>query len=335
MVDNQSFVDSLISNVRSFGTEEDISYIHDLYEGRYGTNTALERLKSNTSVSSLSLLSTLDKIDRMIEEMQGKDEGAESKPTQPITLKRPLPPKPPQLPESSLVESSLSAIKKELEYSPTEYYDDRTIQVHTLLKKPHQNHFVMRLGFDDDRDMIKLAVSANGENLMYASNRLKEDNEICLMALQQTGLALPYVKGSIRNETQLIKPLLLSTECVLQGIPAKYCNDPDIVLHAVRRDHTQLQYASESLRANRTIVSAVVCQPHKNKTVPAAVKWISDELKDDTELMLQAVKANPQAYTYISPRLKKDPAILALPHEDKAMDSDDMAAKIQKMIDAL
>ena len=115
----------------------------------------------------------------------------------------------------------------------------------------------------------------------------------------------------------------------------KYCNDPDIVLHAVRRDHTQLQYASESLRANRTVVSAVVCQPHKNKTVPAAVKWISDELKDDTELMLQAVKANPQAYTYISPRLKQDPAILALPHEEKAMDSDDIATKIQKMIDEL
>ena len=335
LVDNKGFVGSFIDDVCTYGTEDDVAAIHSLYEGRYGTDVALERVRAKYPAKSFDLLSTLDRIDRLIEEMQRKDADSEPRPSESYRPKRPLPPEILQPIEAPASESGLSAIRKELEYYPSEYYDDRTIQIHTLLKNPFLNHLVMRLGFDDDRDMIKLAISVNGENLTYASSRLKEDNEICLMALQQTGLALPYVKGSIRNETQLIKPLLLSTECVLQGIPAKYCNDPDIVLHAVRRDHTQLQYASESLRANRTVVSAVVCQPHKNKTVPAAVKWISDELKDDTELMLQAVKANPQAYTYISPRLKQDPAILALPHKEKAMDSDDIATKIQKMIDEL
>lgn len=333
LVDNQAFVDSFITDLNIFGTEEEL---YSIYEGRFGTDKALERMQGKSFVSDASTQLLIDRIDRMIEELEDKQEKNEFETKQqPYEAKRTPPPLPEYMCNESLAPSPFFTFNEELEYSPTVYYDDRTVQVYTLTKKPEFNHWVMRIGFDDDRDLMKLAVSVNGENLKYATNRLQQDDEICLLALQQTGLALPYVRSTIRNEVEIIKPLLLASECVLQGIPTPYCNDPDIVLHAIRSDHTQLQYASDALRASREIAATVVCQPHKNKIVPAAVKWISEDLKDDTELMMQAVKANPQAYTYISPRLRRHPAILAMDHEDAPMDSDDIASKIQRLIDNL
>ena len=102
--------------------------------------------------------------------MQRRDADSEPRSVEVYRPKRPLPPDVLQPIESPVGGSGLSAIRKELEYYPSEYYDDRTIQIHTLLKNPFLNHLVMRLGFDDDRDMIMLAISVNGENLSYASN---------------------------------------------------------------------------------------------------------------------------------------------------------------------
>ena len=76
--------------------------------------------------------------------------------------------------------------------------------------------------------------------------------------------------------------------------------DREVVLEAVRNDGGSLEFASHTLKADREIVLEAV------KSYGRALQYASDTLKADRELVLEVVKNSGRALQYASDTLKDD-----------------------------
>ena len=72
----------------------------------------------------------------------------------------------------------------------------------------------------------------------------------------------------------------------------------EVVMTAVKKYGSSLQYADVSLQASDDIVMAAV------KSFGEALEFASPRLKGDRHIVLEAIKSNPESFVYISPSLK-------------------------------
>lgn len=93
--------------------------------------------------------------------------------------------------------------------------------------------------------------------------------------------------------------------------------DFDIVLAAVRRDGTALQFASPELKDNEDIVFAAVTN------AGIALKFASNRLKNDMNISIAAIENSHHSFWEVSPllRLKKDFAVKAVEKNASVLDS--------------
>ena len=76
------------------------------------------------------------------------------------------------------------------------------------------------------------------------------------------------------------------------------------VLEAVRSDGLLLKFASENLKADKEVVLEAV------KSDGRAFEYASENLKADKEVVLEAVKFDGRAFEYASDTLRNDPQVL-------------------------
>ena len=82
----------------------------------------------------------------------------------------------------------------------------------------------------------------------------------------------------------------------------KIITDKNEALSAVRQDGRALKFASDELRNDREVVLRAVV---KNK-YKWALQYASEELRNDREFFLDAVKRSPYALEYASEELRND-----------------------------
>lgn len=295
--------------------------IADIYEGRHGLDVAYQ--KGHTAVSVLH-----NELDDLMQRLQAKIDALDAESNRDGQSKeaqiKPQNTEHEQLNGEKAVEEHVgsSAIHEDdwepspqeiRGYSPHYYYDDRTVLEFNIIYRPDQHWDVLQLGYCDNYDMVLTAVSHEGSSLRFASPHLKQDYNICLKALENSGCALEHVKSDIIHDYPKVKALLLGKDFTLENMPEPYCSDRDLVTAAVKRDPAELQYAKPCFWADYPIVKEALQQVRRSPEDRFAIEFIAEEMTDDKELMLMAVRANPGAYAYVSRRLKKDPDILALP----------------------
>ena len=295
--------------------------IADIYEGRHGLDVAYTNGYTVASVPQNELDDLMRRIHAKIDELVAKShpdhQPQESTDKSQSTAHEQLDGK---QTSASRSDSSIwyeddwePSPQKAMGYSPHYYYDDRTVLEFNLINRSDQHWDVLQLGYYDDYDMVLKAVSSNGSSLRFASPHLKQDYNICLHALENSGYALEHVKSDIIHDYPKVKALLLGKDFTLENMPEPYCSDRDLVTAAVKRDPAELQYAKPCFWADYLIVKEALQQVRRSPEDHFAIEFIAEEMTDDKELMLMAVRANPGAYAYVSRRLKKDPDILALP----------------------
>lgn len=295
--------------------------IADIYEGRHGLDVAYQ--KGHTAVSVLH-----NELDDLMQRLQAKidaldaesNRDGQSKEAQikPQNTEHEQPDGEKAVEEhvgsSAIHEDDWEPSPQEIRgYSPHYYYDDRTVLEFNIIYRPDQHWDVLQLGYCDNYEMVLTAVSHEGSSLRFASPHLKQDYNICLQALENSGYALEHVKSDIIHDYPKVKALLLAKDFTLANMPEPYCSDRDLVTAAVKRDPAELQYAKPCFWADYPIVKEALQQVRRSPEDHFAIEFIAEEMTDDKELMLMAVRANPGAYAYVSRRLKKDPDILALP----------------------
>ena len=123
--------------------------------------------------------------------------------------------------------------------------------------------------------------------LQYASEELKKDKDVVMVAVAQNGLALEYASDELKNDKEVVMAAVTQKGLALQYASAELKNDKEVVLAAVAQNVLALKYASDDLKNNdKDVVMAAVAQDGY------ALQYASDELKKDKEVVLAAELKN-------------------------------------------
>jgi len=98
--------------------------------------------------------------------------------------------------------------------------------------------------FKDDLDVVQVALSYDVRSIYYASERLKNNEELVFEIVQKSGRTLQYVGMEIRSNRR-------------------------VVLAAVRQDGMAIQYAIDTLWNDEEIVAEAIEQ------TPDVIDWIN------------------------------------------------------------
>ena len=102
----------------------------------------------------------------------------------------------------------------------------------------------------NDKDVVLAAVTQSGCGyfLQYASQQLKKNKEVVLTAVQQSGLALQYASKEIRNNKEVVLAAVQEYVGALEYASDTLKNDKEVVLTAVQQDGSTLKFASKELK---------------------------------------------------------------------------------------
>ena len=112
-----------------------------------------------------------------------------------------------------------------------------------------------------DKDVMLKAVSIDGLTYKYASNKLKADREIVDAALMQNFTVFSLINEYVKNKTNLysdetfvLAAIRNKADEILEKCDKSFFNNKEFVLKIVRFDGINLKYASNELKADKEIV---------------------------------------------------------------------------------
>lgn len=175
----------------------------------------------------------------------------------------------------------------------------------------------------DYPEIVMEAVRRSGVTLQYASPKLKNNRAIVMKATEVNGwalvdgnsnflmLALKYASDALKDDKFIVLHAVKINGNALEFASERLKNDFDVVLEAVKNDGYALQFASDDLRNNHIIVAAAL------QMYGESMEFASDALKRDRQLLLDAMRSNKnysngghQAIKFVSEILKDDKEII-------------------------
>jgi hypothetical protein len=111
---------------------------------------------------------------------------------------------------------------------------------------------------DDAQFMVK-AVEINGSNYYYASDRIKNDKELAMLAMKNKG-SLGDLTENFRKDKTFAMEAVRSRGSNLEWVPDELKDDREIILAAVKNDGNALVYAPEKYKNDLAIVLEAVKQ---------------------------------------------------------------------------
>ena len=181
--------------------------------------------------------------------------------------------------------------------------------------------------FIDDKEIILLAINVlGGENIRYADDRLKSDNDCVTAALASEPSALRYLGHEFRSNRSLVMNILQDHGFLYDSIADELKGDKEILLIALQSSFPDIfMYASAELRADREVVLEAVkingdCLRHASiefqndfevvmeavKSQGCALRFASADLRNNFQVCQVAIYSNPTNYHYIGPVMKKN-----------------------------
>ena len=146
----------------------------------------------------------------------------------------------------------------------------------------------------NDKDFFLQAINQHGLALALevASDELKKDKELVLVAIKQDGLALEFASNKLKEDKDFIFSVVKQNRLALKFASDKLKEDKDFIFSVVKQDGLALKFASDELKKNYDIILAAVIQNGR------ALEYASNELKKNYDIILAAVKQNGQALNY-------------------------------------
>ncbi len=142
-------------------------------------------------------------------------------------------------------------------------------------------------------ETVLAAVKRDGELLLQADHKLKDNHQIVLAAVTQNGRAIAYASKRWKKNREIALVAVSNAGDALGSLPQKIRDDFDVVLTAVTQHGKAVDSASARLKKNTAIALAAI-----NNTAHA-FPYIAKELQKDPEFRLAAIKVNPRVIGYI------------------------------------
>ena len=150
--------------------------------------------------------------------------------------------------------------------------------------------------------------------MKHASEELKSNKEFMIKAIELTeGEAFAEASDALKNDKEIVliavkncsPPHQCAPTIVLAYASDQMRADKDVVLAAVRRNGWSLNYASKELKADRDVVLVATINN------PWSLTYASPALRADKEFMMYVVKAaGADPLEYASAEIRNDPDIL-------------------------
>ena len=142
---------------------------------------------------------------------------------------------------------------------------------------------------------------------------LRDDLEIMLPAIKANACNFKHAgKGVTANKNALLAALEGSTfEChdVIAHASKDLQDDEEAVSLAIKKFPMALEWASDRIKDNTDIVLSAM--KHHRKIFPSAVRWASARIRDDEEIMQWAINNSAETLQYASDRIKDNMDLLS------------------------
>lgn len=183
----------------------------------------------------------------------------------------------------------------------------------------------MEEGVLGDPEVVLFAVeNHNPAELQHADDNVKSDFDTMIAALKISSTCMYYVAENLWLDRTFMKRAV-SIDGLLLGqamVPTQWRSDVEIVMYACEKHGHALKYASEELKDNRSVVLAAVNQKG------TSLMYASEELRSDYAVVLDAVRNNRMAIVHAKGGLREDDDIRAAAGQGP---SDKMIEKVDRI----
>lgn len=183
---------------------------------------------------------------------------------------------------------------------------------------------------ENDLEFFSEVVKKNGNFIYYASEKLRDDEELVKTAIKFGDCNLSNVSERLRNNPAMVIWAIENNRPALLRNAGEIAQDNfDVIKTAVCKQGSALDWASENLRDNDEIVKLAVDED------PYALQYASDRIRNDKAFVLNICEKQIHAYIYAGDSLwsDKDFALFVAPKVPNCLEH--FSSKIQKDPDVL
>jgi predicted DNA-binding ArsR family transcriptional regulator len=166
-----------------------------------------------------------------------------------------------------------------------------------------------------DRELCILAVNENGSNLKHAPDELKNDKEIVMIAVSKSGLALDYASEELKDDEDVIHQAIKKNPSSIFSASSRLQNDKSILLDCIRKDPTLIKLINRELVKEDPIyfIEAFLCASnvlsslflHHEELVIIAKKIIQQGFDENIALQIFQYCINTMPYEKYEPKKRK------------------------------
>lgn len=154
--------------------------------------------------------------------------------------------------------------------------------------------------YNNDRDVMKVALNVNGEFLKHLSPNLKSDKELIIIAVNQNSKALNYVdEKMLKNKSFVLALLNINTTAIFQ-IHDSLKNDIDVAKLVLSKDGNRIKSLGQNVQDNKELLLPYV---EKNGNMLA---YVSNRLKKDKHFVKKCVQESPNALYFASEEMRNE-----------------------------
>ena len=150
-----------------------------------------------------------------------------------------------------------------------------------------------------DREFCKLCVSDNWKFLQYMEPKWKNDRAVVLLAMKTGGDRIfEHVGAQLKKDKTFIKEVGAKYR-VLKYVDQSLCGDPEVVLNAIVRCSSEMQYSSDDIKSNRKFVTQAV------QTSAGVIEYVDSKLLSK-EVLIGALQNSPRLVRVIDGEFMRD-----------------------------
>jgi hypothetical protein len=153
----------------------------------------------------------------------------------------------------------------------------------------------------DTKEIVALAVEQRGSLMHYAGERIKDDEAFFLSKVKCKGLAFEYLTDRLKNSFNCVMAAVTDWPYALLSASDEMNVNTAVVLAAVGGDGAVLRYATGAMKNNKDVVTLALA----TTTVPL-LGCVSERLRNDRMIVMQAVMTYPGELKYASRDLRND-----------------------------
>lgn len=159
----------------------------------------------------------------------------------------------------------------------------------------------------DNENIVSLYIMKHGCSIAYASDRLKNNKVIGIKAVKSDGESLACLSERLRDDMEVVTAACHENGESLQYVSERLRDDDAVVKTALLSlgGGENIYYASERLRGDFVMALIAVTSPH-NRGSNNILSFLSDDLRDNKQIVLNAVLNSPRSLMKASDRLKDD-----------------------------